>query len=83
MNNTNSEDPVIIYLQECIAEDVKMDKPEQLEIDKALLDSYRKGYLSAKFENGEWLFQGTDSGMEAYLIHIAGQLSQGQIVAEA
>jgi hypothetical protein len=82
-HNRSESDPVILYLKGCIAEDLKVGNFHQLDMDQALLRSYEMGYVDAKFVKGEWLFQSTPSGTEAYMIHIAERLSVGAIVAEA
>jgi hypothetical protein len=81
--NRGEPDPVITYLKGCIAEDLKSGNFHQLDMDQALLKSYEMGYVDAKFDRGEWLFQATPSGTEAYMIHLAERLSIGGIMAEA
>lgn len=76
-------DPVILYLQSCIEEDIRDGNTEAQEIDESLLSTYQKGFVRAEFRDGEWLFFITPDGREAHLLHTAEMFWSNDQIAEA
>ena len=79
---SDKKDPVVLYLEGCIREDLLRRDSEALETDESLLTLYLDGLIKVMEENGEFLFSLTEKGKEIHLIETAERMQQS-VVAEA
>lgn len=79
---SDNKDPVVLYLEGCIREDLLWGDSKALETDQSLLTLYLDGLVDAREENGEFLFSISEKGKEIHMIQTAERMQQS-VVAEA